>query len=418
MSRMRWLFGIALLWSVWAIGIAQVVAEPVDVASWLDDPKVEYVPNELIVGVDLEKGVALAQVAMEFVGTVQDYNASIGAYVVRLAPHISMKDAYEFLRNLPGVSYVEPNYIYHAIATPNDPYYAQQWALPKIQANWAWDLWTPRAVVYVAIIDTGVDYNHSDLVNKFRRTSSGAVYGWNTLRNNSNANDDNGHGTHVAGIAAAQINNGVGVAGVAAWNPAASGYNAYVQIMPVKVLGASGSGSLSSIANGITWAVNNGADVLNLSLGGSSGSQTLANAVAYAWNAGCLIVAAAGNSGSSPPQYPAYYTTCIAVAATDSSDRLASFSQYGSWVDIAAPGVSILSTYYRNRYAYMDGTSMACPHVAGAAALVWSNSPWLTNQQLRSILETNVDPYSPYGTRTIAPGAGRLNVYRALQAAN
>lgn len=273
-------------------------------------------------------------------------------------------------------------------------------------------------MVYVAIIDTGVDYNHSDLVNKFRRTSSGAVYGWNTLRNNSNANDDNGHGTHVAGIAAAQINNGVGVAGVAAWNPAASGYNAYVQIMPVKVLGASGSGSLSSIANGITWAVNNGADVLNLSLGGSSGSQTLANAVAYAWNAGCLIVAAAGNSGSSTPQYPAYYTNCIAVAATDSSDRLASFSQYGSWVDIAAPGVSILSTYYRNRYAYMDGTSMACPHVAGAAALVWSNSPWLTNQQLRSILETNVDPYSPYGTRTIAPGAGRLNVYRALQAAN
>jgi hypothetical protein len=118
---MRWLFGIALLWSVWAIGIAQVVAEPVDVASWLDDPKVEYVPNELIVGVDLEKGVALAQVAMEFVGTVQDYNASIGAYVVRLAPHISMKDAYEFLRNLPGVSYVEPNYIYHAIATPQRP---------------------------------------------------------------------------------------------------------------------------------------------------------------------------------------------------------------------------------------------------------------------------------------------------------
>lgn len=268
MRRMRWLFGIALLWSVWAIGVAQVVAEPVDVASWLDDPKAEYVPNELIVGVDPAKSAALAQVAMEFVGTVQDYNASIGAYVVRLAPHISMKDAYEFLRTLPGVSYVEPNYIYHASATPNDPYYARQWGLPKIQANLAWDLWTPRALVYVAIIDTGVDYNHPDLVNKFRRTASGAVYGWNTLRNNTNANDDNGHGTHVAGIAAAQINNGVGVAGVAAWNPAVSGYNAYVQIMPVKVLSASGSGSLSSIANGITWAVNNGADVLNLSLGG------------------------------------------------------------------------------------------------------------------------------------------------------
>jgi len=115
--------------------------------------------------------------------------------------------------------------------------------------------------------------------------------------------------------------------------------------------------------------------------------------------------------------YPAYYTNCIAVAATDSNDRLASFSQWGSWVDIAAPGVGIYSTYRGNSYATLDGTSMACPHVSGAAALVWSHAPSLTNQQLRSILETNVDPYQPYAGRTIAPNAGRLNVYRALQAA-
>jgi hypothetical protein len=129
-----------------------------------------------------------------------------------------------------------------------------------------------------------------------------------------------------------------------------------------------------------------------------------------------LVVAAAGNGGSSSPNYPAYYTNCIAVAATDSSDRLASFSQYGSWVDIAAPGVGILSTIPNNRYASYDGTSMACPHVAGAAAVLWSHNPSLTNAQLRSALETNVDPYQPLSGRTLAPNAGRLNVYRALQA--
>jgi hypothetical protein len=142
----------------------------------------------------------------------------------------------------------------------------------------------------------------------------------------------------------------------------------------------------------------------------------LQDAVNYAWNRGCLVVVAAGNGGSSSPQYPAYYTNCIAVAATDSSDRLASFSQYGSWVDIAAPGVGILSTIPNSRYASYDGTSMACPHVAGAAAVLWSHNPSLTNTQLRAALETNVDPYQPLSGRTLAPNAGRVNVYRALQA--
>jgi thermitase len=196
-----------------------------------------------------------------------------------------------------------------------------------------------------------------------------------------------------------------------------SGYNQWVQLMPVKVLDASGSGTLTNVARGITWSADNGAHILNLSLGSSSGSQALADAVTYAWTRGCLLVAAAGNGGSSSPQYPAYYTNCIAVAATDSNDRLASFSQWGSWVDIAAPGVGIYSTYRRNTYRTLDGTSQACPHVAGAAALVWSHAAGLTNQQLRSILEANVDPYQPYGSRTIAPNAGRVNVYRALQAA-
>jgi thermitase len=375
-----------------------------------------FVPGELVVGLDPVEPKALPLQAMQFVGVVADTIPQIGVYRLVLAPGISMDDAAAFLKALPGVRYVEPNYLYYAVATPNDPGYSRQWALPKIQANLAWDIWQPQSPRYIAIIDTGIDYNHSDLVNKFRRLSNGQIYGYNLINNTTNANDDNGHGTHCAGIAAAEINNGIGVAGIAGWRPGLSGYNQYVQLMPVKVLDANGSGTLTNVARGITWAADNGAHVLSMSLGGSSGAQSLSDAVNYAWTRGCLIVAAAGNGGSSSPQYPAYYTNCIAVAATDSSDTLTYFSQYGSWVDIAAPGAGIYSTYRGNSYATLDGTSMACPHVSGAAALVWSHAPGLTNQQLRSILETNVDPYQPYAGRTIAPNAGRLNVYRALQA--
>jgi thermitase len=382
------------------------------------DPKqieAPFVPGELVVGLEISD-LALPLLAMEMVGTIVSQNPPINSFVIRLAPNLSMHDAGEFLRALPGVRYVEPNYLAFAFATPNDPQYSQQYGPQRIQANLAWDIWQPQRTVYIAIIDTGIDSNHPDLTNKMRRHANGAVYGYNTLNNTTNALDDNGHGTHCAGIAAAEINNGVGIAGVAAWNPNVANSRAYVQLMPVKVLSSSGSGSLDAVARGITWAADNGAHILSLSLGAGSGAQQLQDAVNYAWNRGCLVVAAAGNGGSSSPQYPAYYTNSIAVAATDSSDRLASFSQYGSWVDIAAPGVGILSTIPNSRYASYDGTSMACPHVAGAAAVLWSHNPSLTNTQLRAALETNVDPYQPLSGRTLAPNAGRLNVYRALQA--
>lgn len=159
------------------------------------------------------------------------------------------------------------------------------------------DLWQPQRTVYIAIIDTGIDSNHPDLANKMRRHSNGAVYGYNTLSNTTNALDDNGHGTHCAGIAAAEINNGIGVAGVAAWNPAVANSNAYVQLMPVKTLNSSGSGSLDAVARGITWAADNGAHILSLSLGAGSGAQQLQDAVNYAWTRGCLVVVAAGTAG-------------------------------------------------------------------------------------------------------------------------
>ena len=382
------------------------------------DPKridVPFVPGELVVGLETSD-LALPMLAMEMVGTITAQNPPINSFVIRIAPNLTMQDAGEFLRALPGVRYVEPNYLAFAFATPNDPSFSQQYGPQRIQANLAWDIWQPQRTVYIAIIDTGIDSNHPDLTNKMRRHSNGMVYGWNTLNNTTNALDDNGHGTHCAGIAAAEINNGVGIAGVAAWNPNVANSRAYVQLMPVKVLSSSGSGSLDAVARGITWAADNGAHILSLSLGAGSGAQQLQDAVNYAWTRGCLVVVAAGNGGSSSPQYPAFYTNSIAVAATDANDQLASFSQFGSWVDIAAPGVNILATYPNNQYRSLSGTSMACPHVAGAAAVLWSHNPSLTNAQLRSALETNVDPYQPYNGRTIAPNAGRLNVYRALQA--
>ena len=396
----------------WAQLMTEVVVQPSLDPAQIDAP---FVPGELVVGLE-EGDFALPMLAMEMVGTITAQNPPINSFVIRIAPNLTMQDAGEFLRALPGVRYVEPNYLAFAFATPNDPSFSQQYGPQRIQANLAWDIWQPQRTVYIAIIDTGIDSNHPDLTNKMRRHSNGMVYGWNTLNNTTNALDDNGHGTHCAGIAAAEINNGVGIAGVAAWNPGVSNSNAYVQLMPVKVLNSSGSGTLDGVARGITWAADNGAHILSLSLGAGSGAQQLQDAVNYAWTRGCLVVAAAGNGGSSSPQYPAYYTNCIAVAATDSSDRLASFSQYGSWVDIAAPGVGILSTIPNSRYASYDGTSMACPHVAGAAAVLWSHNPSLTNAQLRAALETNVDPYQPLSGRTLAPNAGRVNVYRALQA--
>lgn len=374
-----------------------------------------FVPGELVVGLE-SSDLALPLMAMEMVGTITAHNPPINSFVVRVAPNLSMQDAGEFLRALPGVRYVEPNYLAFAFANPNDPYFSQQYGLARIQANLAWDIWQPQRTVYIAIIDTGIDSNHPDLTNKMRRHANGAVYGYNTLNNTTNALDDNGHGTHCAGIATAEINNGIGIAGVAAWNPSVANSRTYVQLMPVKVLSASGSGSLNAVARGITWAADNGAHILSLSLGAGTGAQQLQDAVNYAWTRGCVVVVAAGNGGSSSPQYPAYYTNSIAVAATDSNDRLANFSQYGSWVDIAAPGVSILSTYPNNQYRSLSGTSMACPHVAGAAAVLWSRNPSLTNAELRAALETNVDSYQPLNGRTIAPNAGRLNVYRALQA--
>ncbi|MDP3487159.1 MAG: S8 family peptidase [Bacillota bacterium] len=251
------------------------------------------------------------------------------------------------------------------------------WGIDRIDAEVVVADGTTGSGVKVAILDTGIDTSHTDL----------QVYGgYNFIANNTNYNDDQGHGTHVAGTVAALMNT-YGVVGAA---PAAHLY-------AVKVLDASGSGTWSGIAAGIDWSISNGMQIINMSLGGSTSSSTLELACQRAWDAGILLVAAAGNSGNLAGRndtvgYPAKYPTVIAVAATDSSDTRPSWSSTGPAVEIAAPGVSILSTVMGNTYGNMSGTSMASPHVAGVAALVWHRNPTFTNQQLRDALtKTAID---------------------------
>ncbi|MEW6308623.1 MAG: S8 family peptidase [Bacillota bacterium] len=266
------------------------------------------------------------------------------------------------LRGNAKVAYVEPDGKCYAMAQ------TLPWGVDRIDADLVHATANKGTGVKVAILDTGIALAHEDL-----RVWGGA----NFISTATSYDDDNGHGTHCAGIVAA-LDNTVGVIGVA---PEA-------ELYAVKVLDSAGSGSWSTVAAGIEWAITNKMQIISMSLGGSQGSTTLEAACKKAWDAGILLVAAAGNSGNAGGRndtvnYPAKYPTVIAVAATDSSDKRPSWSSTGPAVELAAPGVSIPSTYIGNTYKALSGTSMACPHVAGVAALVWRAHPTLTNQQVR-----------------------------------
>lgn len=319
-------------------------------------------------------------------------------YVVNIPEGKTREFISKFLKN-PIVEYAEEDFIAKAVETPNDPLFPSQWGLSKIQSPSSWDISHGLASVNVAIVDTGISASHADLGSKITKaanctTSSGCVL-------ISPAFDDNGHGSHVAGIASSLTNNSTGISGTA--------YD--TNLVSVKVLDSSGSGYYSWVASGIVWAADNGAKVINLSLGGTSSSTTLLNAVNYAWNKGVIVVAAAGNSNSSQRFYPAYYSNSIATAATGQNDKKASFSSYGSWVDVAAPGVSILSTYNNGDYAYLSGTSMATPFVSGLAGLVFGANPAWTNSQVRNQIQSTSDAVSGTGTYWTY---GRINACKAL----
>jgi len=275
---------------------------------------------------------------------------------------------------------------------PNDPYFGSQYGLSQIKCPSSWDLTLGSSSVVIAILDTGVDLNHPDLVGKL-------VSGTDLVNSDGTPEDDNGHGTHCAGIAAAATNNGIGVAGAAP----------NCKIMPVKVLDAGGSGYLSTVAQGIRYAADGGAKVISLSLGSSSASLTLQEAVNFAISKGAVVVAAAGNEGVSSKFYPAACSGVISVGAVDSNNNKATFSNYGSWVSVAAPGVRIYSTWAGDTYAYASGTSMATPFVAGEAAILFSffgtnTSPAAIKQKI----EANCDPVGSWVAN------GRINVLAAL----
>jgi subtilisin family serine protease len=283
------------------------------------------------------------------------------------------------------------------------------WGLDMIKAPEAWKQGYTGQGVTVAVIDTGVDYNHQDLKNNIWTNNKEIVgngidddgngyvddtNGWNFSDNNNNTLDNNGHGTHVSGIVAG-ANDGVGVTGVA--------YNA--KIMPVKVLDASGSGSYNAIASGIRYAVNNGAKVINLSLGGDYSNQTLQSALEYADSNGVVVVMASGNDGRSLPGYPARYADKlgIAVGAVDANGQLTDFSNRSGSNELAyvtAPGQNIYSSIPNNEYENKTGTSMASPYVSGVVALMLSANPNLTVAQVRNIITSTAGNSNSSATPT------------------
>ncbi len=316
----------------------------------------DYVQNEILVRFASSAGDAQTATDACFANEqVQPAFAiaEIGATVLTLGD-ISVSEAVARAKACPSILLAEPNYRLHATDTfPNDTYWHNQYGLVAVRAPQGWDISTGSAAVTIAVIDTGVALTHPDLAAKI-------VAGYDFVNNDDIPQDDNGHGTHVAGIAAASSNNGVGVAGVS-W---------HARIMPVKVLDAAANGSFANAAAGIIWATDHGAQIINLSLGGTSDSVIFQDAIDYAYHHGVMLIAASGNSGSNFVLYPARYPNVMAVGATDANNALAPFSNYGAEIDVVAPGVDIFSTWLGGNYQNDSGTSMSAPYVAGLAAIL------------------------------------------------
>ncbi|MDH7517262.1 MAG: S8 family peptidase [Candidatus Thermoplasmatota archaeon] len=362
---------------------------------------VDYVPGEVVVGFHKQLD-GLEPINVEYINSFNGHNIKQKIVVLNAAV-ISVNEGEEqsFINSVigsPYVKYAELNYLVHAFLTPNDPLWGQQWGPKRIHCEKAWDAGTGSSNVKIAIVDTGIDYNHEDISGNY--VSGG--YDW--VNNDNDPMDDNDHGTHCAGIAAAVMNNNKGIAGVA-----------QVKVMAEKVLSAGGSGSSSNVASGITHAADNGADIISMSLGSNSPSSVIQDACDYAYNTkGVVVVAAAGNDGQSHVSYPAAYPTVIAVGAIDTSDNRCSFSNYGEDLELMAPGYRVVSSIPGNEYKFFTGTSMACPHVAGVAALAKSlypsqNNVWI-RQKLRDTAEdlgqTGWDQYFGYGLVDASLGGG------------
>ncbi|MEB3330505.1 MAG: S8 family serine peptidase [Candidatus Sericytochromatia bacterium] len=312
------------------------------------------------------------------------YKLNAGGYALQAAEDWETEE---------DIDYIEPNYVYSAVAAPNDPDYLAGWGVEAINAPVIWPFTTGEGIK-VAVIDTGVDASHPDLAGR-------VLPGVDVVNNDGDATDAPGHGTHVAGTIAAIANNALGTAGVA---PGA-------QVLPIKVLNAAGRGTNADIAAGILAAADRGAQIINLSLGGTDDSETLRRAIASVQARGVVVIAAAGNEGVSTPFFPAANEGVIGVAAVDSSRKKARFSNFGDYIDVAAPGVSIGSTRRGGGIATLSGTSMAAPHVAAACALLKARFPALKAGHLTRLMQLSGHPTTGF-TRGVVPRA--LNVEEAF----
>ena len=404
-------------------------------------PGIEFRKQELLVKFDENAATAQAQEAkLAALGggeVVRRYKLIPGLALIRIpVPVATTKEMEELVQRFEaatGISYVQPNYEQKTLAIPNDPRFEELYAMRNvgqtggtsgcdISATLAWDRTTGNESVIVGVIDSGVDYNHEDLtanmwVNSGEVPGDGIdndgngvvddVYGYNSIEDSGDPMDDNKHGTHCAGTIAAVGNNGIGVAGVC-WT---------ARIMALKFLDANGRGDTANALACIEYAVLNGAKILSNSWGGGAYSYALKEMIDAVGKQGVLFVAAAGNEGTNndvTPHYPSSYSceNIIAVLSVDHNDRRASSSCYGlESVDIAAPGVNILSCYMGGGYVKLSGTSMATPHVSGAAALLLSVNQGMTPYQIKEILMNSGDPVA----EGLCVSGKRLNVARALR---
>lgn len=316
----------------------------------------------------------------------------INFQIVELPPQANEAAIARALSKHRHIKFAELDRLVPLEQTANDPYYGNAWHLPKIQAPAAWDTALGNGVT-VAILDTGVDPNHPDLAGQM-------VAGWNMYDNNSDSSDVHGHGTQVAGVVAAASNNSQGVASIA-WQ---------AKVMPVRISQPDGYASFSTIANGLIWAADNGARVANISYG-VSGSAAVQSAAQYMRNKGGVVVVAGGNSGVYDATAP--NATMISVAATNSSDTRPSWSTYGEFIDISAPGVGIWTTAKGGGYSAPSGTSFASPATAGVVTLLKSANPALSPAQVEDILKSTADDLGSAGY-DMYYGYGRINAAAAV----
>ncbi|OPJ59181.1 S8 family serine peptidase [Clostridium oryzae] len=365
---------------------------------------INNVKNSYSVIVGYNDNTTAQNLAKKFHGKITKLNFTHKMFKMKLTnAKSSISDTLSIINKDKGVAFSQPVYTYKTTdaSFPNDTNYSRQWGLKKVNAVQAWKLSKTNKKVIVAVIDTGITKNHPDLKGNI-------ISGYNFVKNKIDATDDQGHGTHVAGIIAATINNKKGIAGIAN----------NVKIMPVKVLDKSGAGDDFTIASGIFWAADHGAKVISMSLGGKVYDSVLAKAINYAHSKGAVLVAAAGNKfglvEASPLKvYPVSLPNVIGVGAVNKNLSKAPFSYIGDYVDICAPGQDIYSTYLKDKYVYMSGTSMATPFVSGLAAMIIGKYPSLTPADVERVIEeTSTDLGDPGKDENY--GYGFINAEKAL----